>query len=220
MIRLSKRPEPQVLLDHAVEWTEALLDREAAGENPTAYEKTRYRHPEIKATLIAETFGKCAYCESRLLHIHHGDVEHIYPKSLDVLQSFDWENLTLACEICNQNKSNRDPLVEHIIDPYAEDPEAHLVFLGSLIFPKSPKGTATRAILELHRAALVEMREEQLGRVMGVYVQVLREDLPLVARQAIYAELVQHETAARAQFAAMNRGVVSQMLAALPVGVA
>lgn len=136
MIKLSKLDEPDVLFNNSATWTQVLLNKEAAGKKPTASEKSRYRHPEIKAVLVKETGGKCAYCESKLLHIHHGDVEHIYPKSLDVRKTFEWRNLTLACEKCNQNKSNKDPLLEQIIDPYEDDPEYHLVFVGALIFPR------------------------------------------------------------------------------------
>ena len=81
MIKLSKTEEPQILLDNGPNWTKVIVDKIAVGETPTDTEKTRYRHPDIKAALVAETNGKCAYCESKVLHIHHGDVEHIYPKS-------------------------------------------------------------------------------------------------------------------------------------------
>jgi uncharacterized protein (TIGR02646 family) len=111
MIFLKKGEEPQVLISNGPVWTQKLLQREAAGETPTRTEATHYRHPDIKAALVAETHNKCAYCESKLQHIHHGDVEHIFPKSRDPSRMLKWDNLTLACEVCNQNKSDRDPRV-------------------------------------------------------------------------------------------------------------
>lgn len=73
MIKLQKGPEPNVLQADAERWTAELL---AAGDKAKA-KNSRYGHPDVKAALIAETNGKCAYCESKLLHIAYGDVEHI-----------------------------------------------------------------------------------------------------------------------------------------------
>ncbi|MEG8241503.1 HNH endonuclease [Acinetobacter baumannii] len=63
------------------------------------------------------------------MHIHHGDIEHIFPKALDQSKRYEWNNLTLSCEICNQNKSNHDPNLNHILNPYIDNPESSLIFL-------------------------------------------------------------------------------------------
>jgi uncharacterized protein (TIGR02646 family) len=219
MIHLTKADEPTVLQENAMLWTEVILDKLASGEEPTAAEKSRYRHPQVKAQLIAETGGKCAYCESKLLHVHHGDVEHIYPKSLDPLRTFEWENLTLACEVCNQSKSNNDPLLKHIIDPYAVDPEQHLTFLGPLIVSRGTMlGNCTREMLKLTRAGLNEQRQRQVERLLLIFDRLHDDRLPVPARQAIYADLIATETAPTAQYAAMNRAIVRQLSLALPAG--
>ena len=62
--------------------------------------QNRYSRPEIKAELIAETKGKCAYCESKITHIYPGDIEHIIPKSIFPRLTFTWANLTLGCYWC------------------------------------------------------------------------------------------------------------------------
>src|SRR5437660_11067609 len=105
MIKLSKTDEPAVLIERKADWTRTLVEKGARGEEPSDGEKNRYRHPDIKQALIAETHGKCAYCESKLLHITYGDVEHIVPKSAKIELSFQWKNLTLACDRCNTNKN-------------------------------------------------------------------------------------------------------------------
>ncbi|MFP3544388.1 HNH endonuclease [Rhizobium sp. SIMBA_035] len=212
MIKLQKRPIPKRLEDNAAAWTKVVVDKKNAGQTPTKTELGRYRHPEIKAVLVEETAGKCAYCESKLQHIHHGDVEHMYPKSLDPSKTFEWENLTMACEVCNQNKSNKDPLLEHIIDPYVTDPEQHLIFAGGLIFARGTnEGTATRILLELHRAELVEMRNEHLEKVMAIYAQILDATLPLPVRKALYQDLLQREAGPKAPYTAMTRCLVATM---------
>ncbi|MBP9839269.1 MAG: HNH endonuclease [Proteobacteria bacterium] len=220
MIRLTKNPQPKILADNAANWTTALTDKHARGEEPTNAEKTKYRHPQVKAALVNETSGKCAYCESKLLHIHHGDVEHIYPKSLAMEKTFEWENLTLACERCNQNKSDNDPLIESIIDPYNIDPAVHLVFMGSLIFDLgTPHGISTTEMLDLNRGELVERRKEQLEKIMGIYRTLLRTDIPLAARRAIYKNLLANEGDKNAPYTAMALQAIDQMANKIPMEV-
>ncbi|UPQ40163.1 HNH endonuclease [Providencia rettgeri] len=212
MIKLRKLPEPARLSTNAANWTQILKDKILRGETPTATEKSRYRHPEIKAILVQETHGKCAYCESKLQHIHHGDVEHIYPKSLDIDKTFEWQNLTLSCEVCNQNKSNKDPYIENIIDPYHTDPEEHLMFIGGLIYPKGTDlGISTRILLKLHRAELVEMRNAQADKIMGIYAQIQNDSLPIIVRKALYDDLLNNEASASAPYSLMAKCIVKTM---------
>jgi 5-methylcytosine-specific restriction endonuclease McrA len=217
MIRLQKGDKPEILKNRAAEWTATIVDKIARGETPTQAEKTRYRRPEIKDALVAETSGKCAYCESKLLHIHHGDVEHIFPKSLDPKKTFEWENLTLACEICNQNKSALDPHIEFIVDPYNREPSDHLIFIGSLVYSRGTNfGTSTRSILDLNRAELAERREEHLERLMAIYENLLRADVPLVAKKAIYGDLKNRVAGPAAAYTAMARALIDQMRPQIP----
>ena len=217
MIKLHKTDEPEILKKHGNEWTAALLDKLAKGEKPTPAEASKYRHVDIKAAIIKETHGKCAYCESKLRHIHHGDVEHIYPKSLNEALRFSWPNLTLACEICNQNKSDKDPLLEHIIDPYQINPEDHILFAGALAFPKgSPQGQSTTVLLDLNRVELVERRQERLSQIMSLYNTVFQDNLPEATRKAILKNIETHDVADSAAYSAMARSVTKSMTLQLP----
>ncbi|MGO7301380.1 HNH endonuclease [Rhizobium ruizarguesonis] len=217
MIKLEKLPEPQVLVTNGEQWTAAIVAKLGTGEKLTNTEKTRYRHAGIKAVLVEETSGKCAYCESKLLHIHHGDVEHVVPKSLQPELTVEWDNLTLACEICNQKKSDLDPNAEHIIDPYVTDPADHLLFVGPLVFSKGTvPGASTRSILDLNRGDLSERRSERLAALMGIVEQVLRTDLPMATRRALYLDLVANEAHRNKQYSAMASAVIDQISGQLP----
>jgi uncharacterized protein (TIGR02646 family) len=217
MIKLIKSAKPEVLTNNAEEWTNVVLGKIASGEKLTSTDDARYRHPKVKAALVAETHGKCAYCESKLKHIHHGDVEHIVPKSLDPAKRYEWNNLTLACEICNQNKSNRDPNVEHIIDPYITDPSEHLIFFGSFTFSLGTNnGKNTEVLLDLNRVGLLERRKSRLDQIMGIYETVLRVDLPIETRRIIYQNLLLNDTTAGSEYSAMIRSVVHCMKEKLP----
>jgi len=72
-----------------------------------------YSEPDVKDALIELFKGKCAYCESRFLHVYSGDVEHFRPKG-EIEEATpnkkpgyywlaaDWTNLLLSCRNCNQ----------------------------------------------------------------------------------------------------------------------
>jgi uncharacterized protein (TIGR02646 family) len=77
---------------------------------------TAYKQSDVKDALIQLFNGKCAYCESKILHLYPGDVEHFRPKSLikypkedkvtEIKPGYywlasDWNNLLLACKNCN-----------------------------------------------------------------------------------------------------------------------
>jgi uncharacterized protein (TIGR02646 family) len=157
---LDKGPKPEVLEQHAKAWTFELLEKIKADEDPGKYLLGRYSHPDIKAALLLETKGKCAYCESPLRHIAYGDIEHIIPKSIEPSLRFDWDNLTIACDICNTKKSDAVGL----IDPYRGDPEEAFEFVGPLIWAKPSNGQAvlTEEQLDLNRQGLVERRVERM----------------------------------------------------------
>lgn len=212
MIKLNKAPCPDVLRDNCEAWTENFLDKLLRGEKPTESESSRYRHPKIKKALTAETHGKCAYCESKFGHVHHGDVEHIFPKSLDETKRFLWDNLTLACEICNQNKSNKDPRVEHIIDPYQDDPEQYLCFVGPMVFDSGlQKGASTIRLLDLNRIDLLEMRNQKIQSIMKLYQEMMRPECPVVVRDLIINDLKNKDASDEAEYAAAVRALIRYM---------
>ncbi len=189
MIKLQKLAEPQILIDNGAEWTRKHLENIANGIESTSYLKSRYNHSQIKDQIVQETSEKCAYCESKLRHVHHGDIEHIFPKSLDESKRFEWNNLTLACEICNQNKSNLDPMMNSILDPYIDDPESSLFFCGPLAVGQDTKGMSTETIIGLNRTELMEQRKERLEKIISIFKHVNNLTLPKNARQAIYDNL-------------------------------
>ncbi|RCJ30529.1 hypothetical protein A6769_33265 [Nostoc punctiforme NIES-2108] len=105
MRRLVKQKCPEILEQNHKAWTTEYLNIISSNGKPTKTQSGRYRHPQIKQTILLETHGKCVYCESKVTHIYPGDIEHIKPKSLYPTEIFSWLNLTLACSICNTNKA-------------------------------------------------------------------------------------------------------------------
>lgn len=166
MIRLTKRTKPQVLVNNEVAWTTAYMVHINAGTAAPDSLTKRYREPEIKSEIKLETSDKCAYCESKVTHIDFGDVEHIKPKCKTKYPQliFTWDNLTLACSICNNNKDDYDSPTAPIVHPYNDDPSAHLEPIGPFVFSRlgDPKGTATEGVLKLNRKELFFERKERI----------------------------------------------------------
>lgn len=206
MIKLTKGAQPAILAEKGAEWLSALTTKLAAGQEPSTYEKGRYRHADIKSALIAETHGKCAYCEAKLLHIAFGDVEHIAPKSRDVNLTFVWTNLTLACDKCNTFKSKS----EFIVDPYTEDPEELFNFIGPMILgvPNSEKAVNTEKVLQLNRGELVERRIARIQTVSSLII-LIKHTKSEALRETLKADLVNNEMSEIAEFSAFVKSFVN-----------
>lgn len=173
MRSLVKGACPKVLTDNAVKWTQEIVDKLAAGEKPTDTQRSRYNHPDVKSALRGEILSKCAYCESKITHVDHGDIEHVVPKSKVPSLAFEWVNLTLACRICNQRKGDfHDGGDDHsrLIDPYIDNPSDHFIFHREIIVPRpdSPRGLLTDDKIGLSRAALREQRQVRMDFIDGL----------------------------------------------------
>ena len=180
MIRLTKTNPPQILVDQGREWTQTLMENIANG-TVTDAQRLRYRDPAIKEALKHETSGKCAYCESKILHIAFGDIEHIWPKSVSPELTFEWTNLTLACSVCNVNKSNNFPRGMNLVNPYTCDPNERFLFLGPLVMAKTGDGGAicTERFLKLNRTELVLERIKRINALRD-YVEAMESATPEV----------------------------------------
>ncbi|WP_182446986.1 HNH endonuclease [Cereibacter sphaeroides] len=161
MIRLFKGAAPEILTRKGEDWTRELLAAVEAGDAERIKVATRrYNHPEVKDALKDETKGKCAYCEAKVTDVAHGDIEHVTPKSVERMRTFDWENLTFSCQLCNQNKSDK----AGILDPYTEEPSEHIFFAGAFAKGKTPDGARTVLELKLNRIPLIESRNREIER--------------------------------------------------------
>jgi len=206
MIRLTKIASPQILVRQAAKWTAELLAAIAGGTKLSDARKARYNHPDIKQALLQETHGKCAYCESKLRHITYGDIEHIIPKAVEPARTYEWANLTTACDICNTEKSNEEGLV----DPYVDDPErAYFRFMGPMItiVPGSEPAKLTLTLLKLNRPELMEKRKERVDD-LGRRLEEIVATKDAAARRILTKALVETEAADHAEFSACVRAYI------------
>jgi uncharacterized protein (TIGR02646 family) len=189
MIRLNKGAAPGVLVANAAAWTQAYLAYTQNNQAPPPSIAFRYRHPEIKAALLAETHEKCSYCESKNRHVSPGETDHIAPRSKRPDLVFAWDNLTYTCDECNHAKGAYYNIAEPLINPYSDDPNNHFQFAGPLIchLPGDPIGRRSTRILRLNRTSLFERRRERLEGLLPLIDQW--SQLPMGDDK----ELIRHE---------------------------
>ena len=205
MIRLTKGPEPVILKRNAAAWTRELQTAIAIGQNLNDVRSRQYGHKDIKDALIEETHAKCAYCESKPLHVDFGDVEHIIPKSVERQRTYEWANLTLVCGRCNTYKSDK----EGLFDPYAEDPGAYFEFHGPYIanIPGSEIAYLTRTILKLNRTELIERRVEKLD-ALGRQIEAVLGAKDPNARKLLAQALIADARSAATEYSAFLNAFV------------
>jgi uncharacterized protein (TIGR02646 family) len=204
MIRLAKTPEPKLLEDNAATWTKELMEALKNEEEPSRYLVERYRHKDIKDALLNETHEKCAYCESKFRHVTYGDVEHITPRDEDPALSFQWQNLTVACDVCNTNKGA--VAAGTIVDPYTDDPNEFFRFAGSMVLAiiGIDKADATTRMLKLNRPALLENRATRLqniGNQLNNILKTVNQDHKRILMQ----DFIANELADVAEYSAIVR---------------
>lgn len=69
------------------------------------------RWKPAKKQLLAETGGKCAYCEAPTSAVAFGDVDHYRPKSSYWWLAYCYDNYLASCQLCNQRfKKNAFPI--------------------------------------------------------------------------------------------------------------
>jgi uncharacterized protein (TIGR02646 family) len=192
MIFINKPTEiPEKLQTDGETAKKVLCEKFEKGETKFEFDNKIYGHKDVKTELKKIQNNKCFLCESRITHISHGDVEHFRPKAgccqnvEDKISetgyywlAYDWSNLFLACQICNQrfkknlfpleNKDNRakshtDDLSQEtplFIKPDKENPEEHISFRGVVPFARTEKGKITIQHAGLEREELKENRRE------------------------------------------------------------
>jgi uncharacterized protein (TIGR02646 family) len=179
MIFVTRVAKPKVLQEKDVEWKKQI----AAATTDTARKaaQNKYRNKQIKDALIKMFSGKCAYCESFILHVDYGDIEHFRPKALPQFytQAVEWTNLLLACGRCNgaEHKGVKFPGVAEggpLIDPTADLPDQHFRFdfdqMTKLanVLGVSQRGQTSETTFGLNRPLLVRQRSKFVKKLWAI----------------------------------------------------
>jgi hypothetical protein len=106
----------------------------------------------------------------------------------------EWINLTLACGECNRRKGNYHSETEPLIQPYIDDPDAHLFAFGAIILERlgDAKGAFAKLKLELNRGELLERRYERiksLNNLATAYANETAVELKALLRTELLKEM-------------------------------
>lgn len=247
MIRIEK-PDlgPPILTDptkRGPRTTQSLKDAYDAGQRDFEFESDIYGAKSVKNKLISLQHGKCCFCEARITHVSHGDVEHFRPKggfvqiAEDALTkpgyywlAYDWDNLFLSCQICNQrHKKNLFPLsnptaraLSHHDELYAEsplflnpaddEPQDYIGFRDEYPFSidDNERGAMTIQALGIDREELAATRRDRLAdlRLLLLSYQSLPEGSLRNEIEDRLRELVEPT----AEYSAMNASALAGVL--------
>lgn len=212
MIKIAKADVPAVLDQNSADWTQKIVDALNRSEAIREADRFRYRHPDIKATLLQETHSKCAYCESKICHVIPGDIEHILPFSKRPDLAFSWENMTISCRECNRRKSDYYDEAQPLINPYKDDPAAHIQFHGPMPLhaPGDQLGRRTIGKLGLDRPDLILQRAERIRRLKDLIDLWARE--PEGSDKSLLWKQIEEECSDDREYAAVVRAVIEAAL--------
>ncbi|OJW85256.1 MAG: hypothetical protein BGO69_06455 [Bacteroidetes bacterium 46-16] len=174
------------------------------------YKSSLYGGKSVKDKLKSLQNEKCCFCEAKITVVSHGDVEHYRPKAgwiqkeKDKLSkpgyywlAYDFDNLFLSCQICNQKyKKNYFPLEKSgkrankhtddiklekplIIHPSKENPTKFLSFNKEVAIAKgnSEKGLETIKRTGLNRKEVMKDRFEYF-EILETLADIARSNLP------------------------------------------
>lgn len=203
------------------------------------------KSPGVRDSLDRLFHYKCAYCENLITTENPGNIDTFRPKNgvvdLDGIiypdhywwLAYEWENLYLTCEICNQRKGSRFPIRKKraapgdrgeallredalLLDPCVDYPEEHLVFDESgVVTSATEKGSTTIQILDLNRSSTVNSRAETYRSLASAWQSLLaseKDPARLNERSQMLHDLVDPTK----PFAAMRRQFVGQWLRSQP----
>ncbi|MFP4092075.1 MAG: HNH endonuclease [Cyclobacteriaceae bacterium] len=142
MRSLHRLPKPGILEEKEETWRESFVNSDK--KRP---DNNKYAHLQIRNTLNSMSFYKCFYCERKLKGVAQ-EIDHFIEVAERRDLAYDWENLYLACDNCNNKLPNRSISVTEVLDPCRdkdEDIQEHLTFEDEIIRGKngSEKGLAT-----------------------------------------------------------------------------
>jgi hypothetical protein len=113
------------------------------------------RWKKAKPQLIAETGGKCAYCEAPTTLVTYGDVEHYRPKSTYWWLAYCYDNYLISCVLCNQkfkkanfpirNAKMEGPTIQQ------DTTDADIESQAGMIVPNPLELSQVNEFIELHR---------------------------------------------------------------------
>lgn len=178
MRHIDRLPKPRILENKEAEWQKKYEEKLA--ENPHARpDSSKYAHQEIKDALYAMSYSKCYYCETKLTDSVK-EIDHFVEVSVNPCKAYDWDNLCLACNNCNDKYDHKTIPVTDALDPCRDSNEeikANISFEREQIFavPDSKKGLNTIKKYHLNTELLDLKRSRWLNKLLVDVGEIQRQ---------------------------------------------
>lgn len=189
---LTRLPEPQILIDRKANW---LADFLASGKKRP--DSSKYAHDTIKTQLNSMSFNKCFYCETKLKG-KRKEVDHHIEVSVNKNLSFDWDNLCLSCDSCNNKIPHLTISINDALNPITNtdaDIQNNLTFTDELIEPKNnsllglntiQKYRLDSEVLDTRRLKSLKMFLKLIYEISQNQIQEARDTLTVDETNAIH----------------------------------
>jgi len=170
---LIRLPEPQILTVRKTVWLTNFL---ASGKSRP--DSNKYAHDQIKTQLNSMSYNKCFYCETKLKG-QAKEIDHHIEVSIDPTLAFEWENLYLSCDSCNNKIPHSAISINDALNPCTNtdnEIKEHITFNEELIEPRnnSPFGLKTIQKYRLDSEVLDSRRLKSL-KVFLVLLNTIRK---------------------------------------------
>lgn len=179
MRHIERLPEPDILHEKHDEWQRKY--EEKLQKHPSARpDHSKYAHPAIAGTLQCMSHGKCFYCETRLSGAYK-EIDHHIEVFIDPSKAYDWTNLYLACDNCNNKLNHYTIPVSEALNPCRnsdEEIQQALTFDGEMIgsMPNSQLGLKTIQKYKLD-TALLDLRRSRHLRFLCETVDKIKDSM-------------------------------------------
>ena len=178
--------KPEILERKADTWRDAFV-----GSDKKRPDNNKYAHRQVRESLNTMSFHKCFYCERKLKDIPE-EIDHFIEVAERKELAYEWENLYLACDNCNNKLPNRTISVTTALNPcYHPDAEIqqHLTFENEIIRAKNDsdlgRSTIQKYKLDSDQLDLVRLRAIQQFHKVLIRIQnnMIREGRTISERE-------------------------------------
>lgn len=171
MRHIDRSIEPQILTKNKARWLNDYIASGAARPD-----SARYAHKDIRAYLKNMSSCKCFYCETTLRAVP-SEVDHHIEVSVDKNKAFEWDNLFLACKLCNHKANEFHIASNETLNPCVNsDTEIYdnLTFDNELIMPKNASPVGIKTIKKYHLDADSHdlLRIRQLQKIQKRIIEI------------------------------------------------
>lgn len=175
MRHIDRLPTPRILSEKQNKWQQKYEQKIA--EKPKARpDSSKYAHKDILQQLNSCSFNKCFYCESKLTGTSR-EVDHYIEVAIDPSGAFEWTNLYLSCNNCNDKLDHNTVPVTEALNPCVDSDEQiqrHITFERECIRSQagSEKGLNTIRKFRLDSDALDLKRSKWLNKLATIVIEI------------------------------------------------